>query len=337
MKNLNKPFKWLSVLTLFAVCTWVVLQGLVGPDSAPKSSTVGDGVRPSPVESVATVNSDLSLVTTGKPSPVSVDAGTLVVDKGGNLRNVLLLADFNKSRSLRSYVNAALNRVELGGFHSALAAIELCFGNDLLGVSGVEKQALTESILAGQAKALLRARCDLDLEEKDRMVSAIFRSDKFKLISDPLFEVSQAMLDRDRDHASRLEFAKNLVNSRNPFAMYSLLSLADDGPSSDNKEPPFYYAGKYYREPTDIRSLHDAWLLAQCQFGLDCGSEALSTLRLCADRGWCGQNVHEAVGQGDALSGRPPGSSVMLASRIVASIQSGDLAAFVPPDKSPSP
>ena len=129
-----------------------------------------------------------------------------------------------------------------------------------------------------------------------------------------------AKLLRDGDTDGALDIARAVIASRDAYAIASLQDFVhhylvlqiDEKPKAGNERP-------------DIRAL--AFQIAACQMGLECGSDSLTALQLCANGGQCDGTVVDRYLQ--ALPTITDRETVMKESqRIGDAIRSGNLQAL---------
>jgi hypothetical protein len=239
-----------------------------------------------------------------------------------------LLAMLHKSRSLRVFVDTSLRKPEEGGIAYALAAVGACF-DEAAGATHVPKDLLKKAAGQDVAAALLIARCDLDIAERERMMRVIFEKQSVRLKDDPITGEAMRVAAAGRSRESRMSLASILLDRADPVGMYTLTGLGPD-------ESALYFHGEQYSSPNDQRRVDDAWMAVRCQFGYPCGSDAIETLRLCRDRGWCADSTPQALRLGYAPDSAGLAQHLRLVGAMETAIRNRDVAAFVEPVVKPA-
>ncbi|EFX59974.1 hypothetical protein DAPPUDRAFT_346087, partial [Daphnia pulex] len=85
---------------------------------------------------------------------------------------------YAKSNELRAWIHESAKHIESGGLLAISAGIEDCFGNTI-GRAGVPPSLLQNPPQIAEARALLSARCNIDHDEKQQVLLAVFSRDGF--------------------------------------------------------------------------------------------------------------------------------------------------------------
>lgn len=199
-------------------------------------------------------------VATGSPPPLPASPVP------GNWRQ--MRARFEHATSLRAFFYEAMKNPRDGGYF---------FAQQVLGLCRIEPPVDTlSSARRDDAAVRLRARCDMsDQEQEDmlRQMLAMRESER----DDPLYHTYLDFLSAyGRD--GKVEAMRGVIDSGDP-ALIGLLSFW----GLQGKGPDDGYAGR---------------LLVACGLGSDCGANSTTLLSLCAQRGWCGDTVGDALRDG---------------------------------------
>ncbi|MBB5204839.1 hypothetical protein HNQ51_002153 [Inhella inkyongensis] len=276
---MRRPIQLLALLALVLVLFGI---GLNRPTDTPEVATPLPAARtlsPSDLEAhVAASAADMAPQRQPNPHPLTPFA---------------LQQAQRSTPSLRAFVHFALQHAEAGGFISAWGALDECFGETLDGAGLPESSLSPKSEQSLQADALLRAACDLDPGERERVMQLAIGGPRQVLSKDPNLQVLGRSIATGYNQTIGLGQARDLIRLGNPYASFSLLSLG-----STPEQPDLHFAGQFYSSPFEQRLLTDAWLLLTCDMGQNCGPEAVPTLRMCRDRGWCAQSLQSAMALG---------------------------------------
>lgn len=179
------------------------------------------------------------------------------------------------------------------------------------------------------AAALLTARCDFSKDEAWQQMGASMASKNLTFDDDPSMGATFRYLRIAHPSSGDLkQLVSTYVDDPDPISLGNLITINSPVTGAPGERPPLYFDGHWYADGTQA-TLDDAWALARCQFGLNCGAESTAALELCAQRGWCGDSVHDALDAGYA--GRPEELAVIkeLAGRLANAIHTKDADAFV--------
>ncbi len=199
---------------------------------------------------------------------------------------------YAKSNELRAWIHESAKHIESGGLLAISAGIEDCFGNTI-GRAGVPPSLLQNPPQIAEARALLSARCNIDHDEKQQVLLAVFSRDGFGVSKDPLMGAGLEYARSKKTREDSLKYLDLLMNSGFPAAGFSAVAMG-----SGAKHSEYYFDGKYFDSPSEQRLLLDAWQLVRCDLGDACGLDSTARLRLCADRGWCEATVNESLTKG---------------------------------------
>lgn len=115
---------------------------------------------------------------------------------------------------------------------------------------------------------------------------------------DPLQTISRRLT---HPYATREERAVAMIDamkSNEPFLFLGLLQNETRNDVSGQPVYASYFNDVWYQTSEQARLLYLAHDFVLCEFGLDCGPNSMSTLALCAVRGFCGDSVANAIKNG---------------------------------------
>jgi len=235
-----------------------------------------------------------------------------------------MLEKYNRSQSYRAFLYEALKHPEAGGYHYSIGVLERCrkFTLPFVPNGGNPGQQAAQSQLA--------SRCDMSVQERasaqDQLTAVDQRS---TLLNDPLMRLGFEFMTAQSADARSAAIAAILA-SGDPDLLLTLLhsqvipgSAAGDG---------IYFGGHWYPDGADATALYLAYDLAMCELGADCGPASISTLLLCANRGFCGDSTAAAIQNGVAANGATQYASIVtLANLLAAAFRNQDVNAFLAP------
>ncbi len=236
--------------------------------------------------------------------------------------NASIASRFNNATSYRAFLADALAHPEDGGLTYTMFVLQECKRFNARAPLGPESSQAQQN-----AVALMTTRCDLTREDILQAMNAALHSNGVAVGSDPALS---AVLSRGAGEEGKARFAGDLIASRDPVRLAQLLTL-NAQPTSDGSDPPLYFDGVTWSTPGERQLIQDAFLIAQCSFGMACDSQSHFALTLCAERGWCGDSVKEEVVMGHASSGSQENAAQLsaLADKLVLAIRGNDVERFV--------
>jgi hypothetical protein len=182
-----------------------------------------------------------------------------------------------RATSLRAFYYEAIKRPQDGGYYYGRRALEMC--------ERAEKVDADGSAAHRQAIEQLRQRCDFSEQERkdaEREFAAIRHAD---LSDDGVYRRMFGFL-MAKTQEERVAAMQASIDLGNPIVMASLASPSIDvaiRESGAKAAPEFPNA---------------AVLLTACRLGADCGPGSMMLLELCANMGWCGASVPDAMRDG---------------------------------------
>ena len=181
--------------------------------------------------------------------------------------------------NLRAFFYAALQRPKEGGYYYASQIRSLCRRNLVLA---------STALPAAQRQAVdgLGTRCDFSLSELDDADRQFAAKRELNYLDDPIMARIFSYL-MAPDASVRATVFQAALGDGNPDVIGSQLSSTASAavaatPSGD---------------PASLSNdAADVVLLIECRLGADCTSaESMRTLTLCAQHGWCADNVRDAL------------------------------------------
>jgi len=181
---------------------------------------------------------------------------------------------FAHATSLRAFYFDALRNPQDGGFYYAM---------NVIGVCGELKQP-DGPVPARRQQALdaLRARCDFSQQELDDAFQQFGAMRNLALTDDPLLRDMFAKTKAD-NAAAESRIIREALDHGNPEVIASMAAPAVKVRLGQATIP-------------DADEL--ALLLLSCRLGADCGPDSAVMLKLCVQRGWCGDSIDAALRDG---------------------------------------
>lgn len=186
---------------------------------------------------------------------------------------------YDTATNLRAFFYAALDQPKEGGIYYASVIKSTCRKN--LSIA-------TDALPVRQREAVetLRKRCDFSLSELDDADRQFQAKRDLNFSDDPILARVIASLQAPSDTARAAVLDAALADG-DPEVIGSLLAstAANTIEATISKDPKTV---SIYAEETV--------LLVQCQLGTDCTNpDAMRTLTLCTQHGWCADNVRDAL------------------------------------------
>lgn len=262
-----------------------------------------------------------------------------------------LLEEFNRAPNYRAFIYNAKKDPSGGGLFYIENILLKCqrFPSPYVrGQGSPEKEA---------ARERLTQRCDMTREEMSKESTDQLGS-SFSLIVNGLKAVAAknpSLKEGDIDEATLLDqgdplqtISRRLTNpnatreqeagamidamkSNEPFLFLGLLQHETRNDVSGQPVYAIYFDDVWYQTSEQTRLFYLAHDLALCEFGLDCGANSTSALSLCANWGFCGDSVANAIKNGLASQTQIRFEDVQqLASSIRAEINRRNADAFFP-------
>lgn len=275
------------------------------------------------------VNKPAPTVASAAPAPFDSNAASLppgepntvekTADQSKTPRLVLLKA-LNASRDYRAYFHETIKSKEPGMSLYSFAILGLC--KNFTMNSAVPAGAAASQLAARQT---LVERCNTTEEERLAAFEQVAFARERLLANDPVFIARNSVTGADSSEAFAQAVAKVLA-SGDQLAMDVL--VAPDPASGST-----YFDGKVYGGELENARLQNAYTLARCTLGMDCGPDSLLYLKACAQDNVCGENVAEAINR--SLSDNPAEQQATrrLANRMITVFTRRDVGAFLPPKR----
>lgn len=229
-----------------------------------------------------------------------------------------LLEEFNRAPNYRAFIYNAKRNPSQGGLFYASNIVSRCrrFASPYVrGQGSPEKEA---------ARERLTQRCDMTKEEMSKESDDEFNStfslifnglksmaaknpllkeadiDQWALIDqgDPLQTISRRLTHPNATREERAAAMIDAMKSNEPFLFLGLLQNESVNDASGNSVFAVYFNDVWYQTQAQSTMFLLAHNLSLCEFGLDCGPNSTSTLSLCANRGFCGDSVANAIKNG---------------------------------------
>ncbi|QYF91708.1 hypothetical protein KY495_12940 [Massilia sp. PAMC28688] len=303
------------------VISSVVALALLGTSAFYKN----DDVSPAAIQEIPSPQ----IAARAPQNPVTVLAERPIVAGPGEHydQSRRLLTSFNRAQSYRAFLFEAIKHPEQGGYMYAYEAFGACGVNS----SQVEpvRQPVGINATARQREAadLYKARCDITAADRAAATLQLTAVRGPDMQSDPLMQISFAYL-KAKSPAEKKEVMAAALRSNDPLLIRTVVPQQVSG---DGVEPgSVRLLGTDYRGKQGEELAGYAMDLTACQLGMDCSRNSIRALQLCADRGWCGDSVEEALRSGlDKPEGVNMHEVEQLTKAIVEAIKKKDASALV--------
>ncbi|QDQ26692.1 hypothetical protein FNU76_10135 [Chitinimonas arctica] len=236
-----------------------------------------------------------------------------------------MLQAFNKLQSARSFIHEAIRHPESGGIRYANRAWADCI--NAAGSTGLMRGLfkVVPGSRESQAEAAIKSKCDITDSDLATLKSA---SRKYASV-DPLSQIGRKS-DYAKTSEAHLALAKEVISAGSPILFDKLKYSREYKLAGGQSDYEAYFDGKWYRGGNES-AYTEALILAQCEFGMNCGPDSLRTLAQCSDKGWCANSLAESVRIGWSKELPQHVDAVFsLRDKIVAAIKAGDASAFAP-------
>jgi hypothetical protein len=210
-----------------------------------------------------------------------------------------------RATSLRAFYYEAIKRPQDGGYFYAMSALDLC-----------RKLPPADAAATAHRRDVaerLRQRCDFSEQETEDALRQFTAIRHAGLTDDPLYGRIFGLLMANTPDA-RMAAVHAAIDAGNPEVIAAVASPSIEveartslGANADAIEDKLQYAT----------------VLTSCRLGSDCGPDGLLAQYLCANKGWCGGDVPDAL---QAALGTDYAVLDRLSQQAVANIRSGNLA-----------
>lgn len=261
-----------------------------------------------------------------------------------------MLDRFNRSQNYRAFIYEALKHPELGGYEYAQQVLTRCLKFPLLLAS-----PSTSDTPKKKAIAALTMRCDMTKEENTEISDKLFsgnintmigkmkeyelahpngsyseqNKEDFSRTEDPLRNLLNTLYTPDASRLEKGEEIRNILASEEPFLL-KLIFQSVQTTVGDETTRSMFFSGQWYKEFDKKLFLSND--LAMCNFGMDCSATSLAALTLCAIRGYCGENVEDAIRNGVSANNEIQFDEIKkLAQLMTVEIKNGNVDAFLAP------
>ena len=261
-----------------------------------------------------------------------------------------MLDRFNRSQNYRAFIYEALKHPELGGYEYAQQALIRCRKFPLLFSS-----PSTSDTPKKKAIATLTMRCDMTKEENKEISDKLFsgrinamigkmkdyelahpnasyatqNTEDFSRTEDPMSNLLKALYKPDASTHEKGEGIRNILASEEPFLLKQIFQSVQTT-VGDETTRSMFFSGQWYKEFDQKLFLSND--LAMCNFGMHCSATSLAALTLCAIRGYCGENVEDAIRNGISANNEIQFDEIKkLAQLMTVEIKNRNVNAFLPP------
>jgi hypothetical protein len=124
--------------------------------------------------------------------------------------------------------------------------------------------------------------------------------------------------------SERRQAIEGLLELQDPIVFETLLSPVTRGENEETFFNEVWYPGEKGEQTIQL-----AVSMARCELGWDCGADSLANLTICAEYGWCAQNVRESIRLGLGMQSTDFSSTSELASQLVAAFRQRTITAFI--------
>lgn len=257
----------------------------------------------------------------GIPAESRSDAARLEVAKQTKAEPVVenMASQFHRASSLRAFFYQAIRSPEQGGLMYGIAALGACrkyttgAASKLTGYS-VEREAAIRSLIV---------RCEMTEGDRSSGLAQVAHDRVTNWDVDPIFHKTMALV-KAKSTGERRQAIDGLLELQDPIVFETLLSPVTHGENEETYFNEVWYSGEKGEQTIQL-----AVSLARCELGWDCGADSLANLTMCAERGWCAQNVRESIRFGLGVQSTEFASTSVLASQLVAAFRQRSTTAFI--------
>ncbi|QDQ27788.1 hypothetical protein FNU76_16335 [Chitinimonas arctica] len=228
-------------------------------------------------------------------------------------------------QSFRAFFFDAIKHPEQGGYAYGFAALEQ-LDHCLRAIKPAPGPPPLLDAEQQAAKSTLMVRCDLSEDELNAARGQLAHDIDFT--RDPLLTLVERSL-RATGPAAKSAIAHETLALADPAILRSLQASNMEFPAPNAQGPRYYLAGRWYEGKESALDMEQAWALANCELGMDCGPDTTATLVQCVQHGWCADNLQDAVRIG--LGADRYDRVSMLRQQIISAVKRRDAAVFSPP------
>jgi hypothetical protein len=197
-------------------------------------------------------------------------------------QRLLMLRTLNASRDYRAYFHKAIEQPGAGGVQYGLMLLNMC---KRFTRGSAEPANASPAQLA--SRRTLVERCNFSEEERVAAREQFAYARTSTMLRDPLFN-ALANLAGAKSAEQRRAAIDGILATEDPLIIHTLfLNPTDDG--------KIYFDGKWYQGEREMKRLQNAYALAECALGADCGADSLAYHYRCVNDDICGDGVQQAV------------------------------------------
>ncbi|GLR13260.1 hypothetical protein GCM10007907_20500 [Chitinimonas prasina] len=302
---------------LVLLIVFVVAFAFVSLPNQPESAPVAEKVQ-------ATAAAQAEASGSGLFSQRTVDGGN-VKPLDSKASSESLTGSLRDAQSYRQFILSAAQHPERGGIAYAKSISTTCLVIQKSQILPRTNDTGAPATAVSLAAALLKSRCDITRSEYDALRKSQAFVDGSK--KDPLLALLDA-LDKAKGQDKALLVSKAL-ESADPIVLSSNMLAWRKGTGSSDL-PDGYFNGKWHTyEETEASGVEDAFRLARCDLGWDCGPNNPMTLGECALAGVCQDSLEKTL-LSVQVPGRDWAKTQVLRRQIVEAVRTKNVGFFVP-------
>ena len=229
-----------------------------------------------------------------------------------------MASQFNRASSLRAFFYQAIRSPEQGGLMYGIAALGACRKY----TTGAASKPTGYSVEREAAIRSLTVRCEMTEGDRNTGLAQVAHDRVTNWDVDPIFHKTLALV-KARSTSERRQAIEGLLELQDPIVFETLLSPVARGEDEETFFNEVWYSGEKGEQTIQL-----AVSMARCDLGWNCGADSLANLTICAERGWCAQNVRESIRFGLGVQSTEFASTSALASQLVAAFRQRTTAAF---------
>ncbi len=257
----------------------------------------------------------------GIPAEIRIDATRIEVAKPTKAEPVVenMASQFNRASSLRAFFYQAIRSPEQGGLMYGIAALGACRKY----TTGAAPKPTGYSAETESAIRSLTARCEMTEGDRNSGLAQVAHDRVTNWDVDPIFHKTLALA-KAKSTGERRQAIEGLLELQDPIVFETLLS-----PVTHGEDEEIFFNDVWYPGEKGEQTIQLAVSLARCDLGWNCGADSVANLTMCAERGWCAQNVRESIRFGLGVQSTEFASTSTLASQLVAAFRQRTTTAFI--------
>ncbi len=230
-----------------------------------------------------------------------------------------MASQFNRAGSLRAFFYQAIRSPEQGGLMYGIAALGACRKY----ITGAAPKPTGYSPERETAIRSLTVRCEMTEGDRSSGLAQVAHDRVTNWNIDPIFHRTMVLV-QAKSATERRRAIENLLELQDPIVFETLLSPVTRGENEETFFNEVWYSGESGEQTIQL-----AVTMARCELGWSCDANSLANLTMCAERGWCGENVKESIRLGLGMQSTDFASTMQLASQLVAAFRQRTTTAFI--------